>query len=190
MLAKSIFKVFDLLQVPRIVELLWHLLVGVSKMSDAETEVAIQVLGPDSVRYPKVRVAEGRVLWLVFKINGNRAFTLFHTINLPATGSHSRGNLSLFVHEMVHIYQFEQLGSVYIWQALRAQQAAGYSYGGWENLALAHQNGQGYSSFNREQQCQIAQDYYNLVMTPNVPPDDPTRIAYQPFIDELQAGAF
>ena len=104
---------------------MWHLLTGVSWLTQDETDAAGQVLGPGAIRYAAVRVAEGRVLRLIFKVNGGRAFTLFHTINLPASGHHSRGNLNLLVHEMVHGYQFEQVGNVYIWQALRAQKTAG-----------------------------------------------------------------
>ena len=66
------------------------------------------------MQYPKVRIAEGRVMALVFKINGDRAMTLFRTINLPANGHHSRGHLKLLVHKMVHMKQFEKVGTVYL----------------------------------------------------------------------------
>ena len=185
---KLVFKVFDLLQGPRIFQLVWHLLTGVSRLTQDETDAAGQVLGPGAVRYAAVRVAEGRVLRPIFKRNGNRAFTLFRTINLPASGHHSRGNLDLLVHEMVHVYQFEQVGTVYIWQALRAQKTNGYSYGGWKKLAEDRQNGWMFSGYNREQQGQIAQDYYNQVLAPPLPDDSPVRLAFQPFIDDLKAG--
>ncbi|PKB71256.1 MAG: hypothetical protein BZY87_06480 [SAR202 cluster bacterium Io17-Chloro-G6] len=112
MLVKTILKVFDFLRGPRIFQLVWHLLTGVSRLTQDEKDAAGQVLGPGAVRYASVRVAEGRVLRLIFKLNRNRAFTLFHTINLPASGHHSRGNLDLLVHEMVHVRQFEKVGSV------------------------------------------------------------------------------
>ncbi len=185
---KLFFKTLDFLRGPTIFRLVWHLLTRVSRLTQDETDAASQVLGPDSVRYAKVRVAQGGILKLMFKKNGDRAFTLFHTINLPASGHHSRGNLDLLVHEMVHVHQFEQVGSVYIWQALRAQKTEGYSYGGWEQLAEDRQNGRRFSDYNREQQGQIAQDYYNKVMTPVLPADSQVRLAFQPFIDDLQAG--
>jgi len=185
---KPILKALDLLQVPRIIQFVWHLLTRVSRLTQDETDAAGQVLGPKAVRYAAVRVAEGRVLRLIFKINGRRAFTLFHTINLPASGGHSRGNLDLLVHEMVHVYQFETVGSVYIWQALRAQKTNGYSYGGPDQLAKDRKNGKRFSDYNREQQGQIAQDYYNRVLTSAPPENDPARLAFQPFIDDLQAG--
>jgi hypothetical protein len=120
-----LFRAFDLLQGPRIFEFVWHLLTGVSRLRTDEIDAVHRVLGPDAVRYGAVRVAEGRILRLIFRINRNRAFTLFHTGNLPSTGHHSRGNLDLLVHELVHVYQSEQVGTVYIWQALRAQQTEG-----------------------------------------------------------------
>ena len=188
MLVKSVFKALDLLQFPRILEFILHLVTRVSRLTADELEAAGLVLGPDAVRYSAVRIAEGRLLRLVFKINGDIAFTLFHTINLPAKGHHSRGNLDLLVHEMVHVYQFEKIGSVYIWEALRAQKTGGYRYGGWEGLEEKRRNGQLFSGFNREQQGQIAQDYYDDVLTPDLPADSPQRLAFQPFIDDLRAG--
>jgi hypothetical protein len=189
MLVRLLFKTFDLLQLPWAFRLIWPLLTRNSRLTAEELEAAGLVLGLDAVRYSSVRVAEGRLLRLIFKLNKNRALTIFRTINLPATGHHSRGNLDLIVHEMVHVYQFEGIGSIYIWQALAAQRSKeGYRYGGWEKLAEDRQNGWRFSNYNREQQGQIAQDYYDDVLTPNLPPDSPTRLAFQPFIDDLQAG--
>ena len=183
-----IFKLFDFLQGPRVFHLVWHLLTGVSRLTQDEIDAASRVLGPDAVRYAAVRVAEGRVLRFIFKRNGDRAFTLFHTINLPAAGHHSRGNLGLLVHEMVHVRQFKKVGSVYIWQALRAQKTNGYSYEGWEKLVEDRQKGRRFNCYSREQQGQIAQDYYNQVLTPALPAESPERLAFQPFIDDLRAG--
>ena len=188
MLVKLLFRTFDLLQGPWLFKLVWHLLTGISRLMADELDAPGQVLGPDAVRYSTVRVAEGRLLRLIFKLNGNRGFTLFHTINLPAEGHHSRGNLDLLVHEIVHVYQFEQVGSVYIWQALRAQKTDGYGYGGWERLTVDRENGRRFNGYNREQQGQIAQDYYNQVLAPVLPMDSPVRLAFQPMIDDLKAG--
>ena len=68
------------------------------------------------------------MITVVFKINGDWAMTLFRTINLPAKGHHSRGHLKLLVHEMVHVEQFEKVGSVYLAQAVRAQKTESYTY--------------------------------------------------------------
>jgi hypothetical protein len=146
------------------------------------------VFGAGAISYDKVRVAEGRLLTIIFKFNGNRAFTLFHTINFPKKSGDSREELDIVVHELVHVFQFEKIGSLYIPQALRAQMNEGYGYGGWEQLAQDWANGKRFRDFNREQQGQIAQDYYNLVISPHLPTDDPVRLAYQPFIDDLRRG--
>jgi hypothetical protein len=188
MLVKLVFRTFDLLQGPLILQLAWHLLTGVSRLNQEEIDAAGLVLGTGNVRYASVRVAEGRILRLIFSLNGGRAFTLFRTINLTASGRHSRGKLDLLVHEIVHVYQFERVGSVYIWQALRAQRTEGYSYGGPDQLAKDRQVGLRFSDYNREQQGQIAQDYYKQVLTADPPADDRVSQAFQPFIDDLKDG--
>lgn len=55
-------------------------------------------------------------------------------------------------------------------------------------MAEDRQNGRRFSGYNREQQGQIAQDYYNQVLEPALPAENPVRLAFQPFIDDLQAG--
>ena len=106
MLVRLLFKTFDLLQLPWVFRLVWPLLTSNSRLTAEELEAVWLVLGPNAVRYTSVRVAEGRLLRLIFKLNGNRALTIFRAINLPTKGHHARGNLDLFVHEMVHVCQF------------------------------------------------------------------------------------
>ena len=97
-------------------------------------------------------------------------------------------DMSWLVHELTHVYQFEVVGSIYIWQALRAQRTNGYSYGGWRALIEDRKKGQRFRDYNREQQGQMAQDYYNLVIKMERPIDDPIRQAYEPFINDLRNG--
>ena len=129
-MAKWAFSVFDLLKGPRVFENVWHLLTRVSRLTEEEVDVASTVFGPSAIKFAAVRVAEGRLLRLVFKLNGNRAFTTFQTVNLPACGHHARSNRDIIVHELVHVLQFKVVGSIYIWQSLRAQRTIGYQYGG------------------------------------------------------------
>ena len=114
--------------------------------------------------------------------------TLFRTINLPAKGHHPRRHLKLLVHEMVHVKQFENVGSVYLAQALRAQKTEGYKYEGWQGLAEKLPGGKRFSDFNREQEGHIAQDYYDDVLTANPPSTDERKQAFGPYISDLQAG--
>ncbi len=189
MLARFLFKTLDLLQGPLLLQWVMHLLTRVSRLTAEELDAARQVLGHDAVQWQSVRIAEGRLLRLVFKVNGDRAITLFRTINLPAKGHHSRGNLDLLVHEMVHVFQFEKIGSVYIWGAIQAQKSPeGYDYGGWENLTAKRESGKVFSSFNREQQGKIAEHFYERAVAPGSVANNPAQVALQPFIDDLQAG--
>jgi len=185
---ERIFKILDTLRVPRLLEIVWRLLTGVSTLTEQEINAAISVLGTESISYISVRVAQGRILNVIFRFNGSRAFTTFHTINLPKSGSHSRLHLDIVVHELTHVFQYERVGSIYIWQALRAQHTNGYSYGGWQQLKQDRENGKHYRNYNREQQGQMAQDYYNDVIAKGLSVEDPVRQAYEPFIDELRNG--
>jgi len=185
---KWIFKIVDTLRIPRVLEIVWHLLTEVCTLTEQEINAGISVLGADSISYSAVRVAQSRILNMIFKLNGNRAFTTFHTINLPQTGSHARSQLDVTVHELTHVFQYERIGSVYIWQALRAQRTNGYYYGGWQQLQHDRENGKHFRDFNREQQGQIAQDYYNDIVEAGRSVDDPIRKAYEPFINELRDG--
>ncbi len=141
------------------------------------------MLGPNAVRYQDVRIAEGGVLKWVFARNGQRAFATFHTINLPRRGLHQRSNTDIVVHEIVHVYQYERAGSRYFAEALVGQHEDGYNYGGPEGLKAALSQGKQLKHFNREQQAQIAQDYYAALRSHG----DVT--AYVPFIRQLREGA-
>lgn len=84
------------------------------------------------------------------------AYVSFHTIN-------SWGNLSadIFVHELVHIWQYEKMGAVYMPRALAAQRTKeGYNYGGLEKLE--EYKYKGLSAFNLEQQADIIADYFRI----------------------------
>jgi hypothetical protein len=185
---KRFCKLFDLLRGPAVFQFGWHILTRTSRLTEAEIAVISQVLGPDQSRFGAVRISEGRILSWIFKRNRDRAFTTFHTINLPAEGRHSRPNLKLLVHEMVHVRQFEVVGSIYIWQALLAQRAEGYSYGDWSQLAEDWHRGRRFKDYNREQQGQIAEDYYADVVEHGLPSGDPMRQAFEPLIEELRVG--
>ena len=104
------------------------------------------------------------------------------------SGGHSRSHLDLVVHELVHVYQFEVVGSLYIWQALRAQRTNGYDYGGQCKLVKDRVNDKHFRDYNREQKGKIAQDYYSQVVENGLSMENPARKAYEPFILELKNG--
>ncbi len=188
MVAVWIFRVFDALHGPRLFEIIWHFLTRVNVLIETEINAASSVLGTSAIQYGAVRIAESGLLGPIFRLNRGRAFTTFHTINLPRSGGHSRSHLDIVVHELIHVYQFEFVGSIYIWQALRAQRETGYWYGGWQQLEEDWSSGKHFRDYNREQQGQIAQDYYSEVVAKGLLAEDPIRQAYEPFIDELKNG--
>lgn len=175
-------RVFDVLGGPEALEFIWHLITRATPLTAAERAAAQSVLGPSAIRWDQVRVAESGILSAVFALNEGRAFATFHTINLPSEGAHGRSNLAIVVHELTHVYQYERTGSLYLGQAIHAQATIGYGYGGADGLRQARAAGRHYRDFNREQQAQIAQDYYELLQSGG------DRTEYEPFIAELRAG--
>lgn len=83
-----------------------------------------------------------------------KAYVQFYTINFnQSLPDH------IIIHELVHVWQYEQMGSVYISEAIWAQRwGEGYNYGGAEKLRLLASNG--LYSFNLEQQADIIEDYF------------------------------
>jgi hypothetical protein len=158
-------------------------------LTDSEIAAATLVLGPLAVRWRDVRVAWGGWLDAAFALNRDRAFATFHTIHLPRDEADD-APLALMVHELVHVFQYEQVGAVYVAEALRAQYSReGYEYGGGLGLEAARRAGRPLWQFNREQQAQIAEDYYLLLVeeagacTTTV-----ERRAYEHYIRQLRAG--
>ena len=69
----------------------------------------------------------------------------------------------VFIHELVHVWQYERFGAMYIAKALLAQREEGYNYGGRSRLAKARELGGKLTDFNFEQQADIVMDYYRLI---------------------------
>ncbi len=177
-----VLEALDLVGLPEIFGFLWRLVTRVSPLTGTEIAAASEVLGSSALRYHDVRVAQGGILSLVFKRNGERAFSTFHTVNLPRQGGHSRQHLDIVLHELVHVLQYERAGSRYFAEALVAQYEEGYGYGGSAGLLEAHGHGKRLRNFNREQQAQIVQDYYLHLR------DGWDTEAFEPFLAELRAG--
>ena len=149
-------------------------------LSPAERQAAQSVLGESALRWDDVRVVTGGIWAPLWAINHRRAVTTFHTINIP--GAEREACIDVMVHELTHVMQFEKVGAIYIPEALHAQATDGYGYGSLDDARAA---GKPFSQFNREQQAQLAQDYYNAAVGNN------TRHAvgyYQSYIDQLRAG--
>lgn len=178
-------ELFDLLGGPELGEFLFHLITNTTPLSGEEIGQAAAVLGANGMRYGDVRVAQGGLLDLIFKLNGNLAFATWHTINLPKTGRHTRDNWPLVMHELTHVYQYEHVGSRYLGEAiymLVKTRRDCYDYGYVDGLKTAVVAGKRYRDYNREQQAMIVQDYCTLLLRG----DDIA--AYLPFLTEARAG--
>lgn len=136
---------------------------GTRSLSDREKAVARSVFG-DSINLNLVRIDEASLSVLVVKkLKGAdvyRPFTTFHTIN--TWGSIDDATL---VHELTHVWQYENDGAVYIPNALAGQGSdESYDYGraaGLMNQINQYGDvGNAFKNFNPEQQAQIIEDYY------------------------------
>lgn len=119
-----------------------------------EKELAQSVFG-NTIHYHRVRIDE-------YAFAGPRqahfCYVSFHTIN-----SWGMMTDSILIHELVHVWQYEKMGAVYIPRALRAQYTKeGYNYGGVVALKNALIDNKNLLSFNLEQQADIISDYYRI----------------------------
>jgi len=179
-----LFRVLDLFGVPELWSFVLQMVCHVTPLTGPEIGAAAGILGPTAIRYADVRIAEGGALNFIFARNGGRAFTTFHTVNLPTTGRHSRTHFDILLHELVHVYQYERTGGLYVAEAIYAQHTTGYSYGTPDDLVQCLATGICYRNFNREQQAQLVQDYYERCV------EEHPVAAFEPFIWDMQAGKF
>lgn len=180
----SLWYSFDIVGGPELIQIVIRTFSETRALSNDEIGAVQAVLGPKAIRFRDVRIASGGLLLPIFRRNGNRAFATWHTINLPASKT---SDVSLMVHELTHVYQYERVGSPYIGQGLWAQykhKRHAYHYGESEGLLAGRAAGKRLCDYNREQQCQIAQDFFTLIQ------EKRDTEAYNPFIGDLQRGLF
>lgn len=151
-IAEIIFYLFDLLGVTTALEIIGEWLIWSKRpLNDAELQLSKDFFA-DTINYGLVRVhSEAR-----FTANNLAiAYVLFNTIN-----HYRKISQDIFIHEMMHVWQFQHLGSVYTIKALYAQyKGNAYDYGGFENLYNGMVKSRELLSFNLEQQAEIIQDY-------------------------------
>ena len=178
------FMILDLLAIPEWYETIMDFSKWKTRpLNGRERQVAGSVFG-DTLLYDRIRVDERANI--ACKEHGIY-YVSFFTIN-------GWGALrdDIFIHELVHVWQFQLIGSVYIPRALLAQKTQmGYSYGGISALAKARKQGLGLSFFNLEQQADIISDYYclrNGLMPRWASPIDFKSISdYEYFIEKIKA---
>ncbi len=150
--------VIDLLEVAGVGEM-YETLMDFAKfntrsLSGPEIRKATSVFG-GSIEYNLVRVDEHALIGPSWT---DREYTSFHIINGWGTmDDHT------LIHELAHVWQYDHAGAIYMPQAIHAQNTReGYDYGGAAELQKRKDVGQGFLSFNREQQAQIIADLYYL----------------------------
>ncbi len=121
-------------------------------LSPREIETGKQVFG-DTIRWDLVMVDEKA--GTTRRKDAVRAYVSFNTINYDGTPDDET-----LIHELIHIWQYQRFGAVYIAKALAAQKTAeGYDYTRYENWRSAGS----LLDFNAEQQGEIAVDYYRTL---------------------------
>lgn len=94
----------------------------------------------------------------------------------------------VFIHECVHLWQFQQFGSIYIFRAMIAHMKGNpYHYGGLNKLSELKINNFRFANLNFEQQAQLIEDYYLwLTRHRNHPNVSPAGLTYQYFLKQMQ----
>jgi hypothetical protein len=156
----------------------WCLVFRARPLLPEEIAASREVHPPGFIPYDRIRVDEGSLLT---RINGGRAVSTMHVIHYPKDGV----SLSIAVHELSHVVQYEHVGARIMAEALHAQyMGSGYDYG---DLVAARQRGKRFRDFNREQQAQICQDYYSA--SHNLPTRfGGTLAGLRPFVEDMQHG--
>jgi hypothetical protein len=150
------------------------------QLTAIELEEARQVFGA-GLSYDRVRIVEGiswpnwlpkLSAWLTRRPapSTNNAVTLGNVIYFPVslrtggdTGEGSISHMAWLIHELTHVWQFQNIGLKYLYQAVWAHLQMGeraYAYGGAKELLAAQKKGMRLKDFNPEQQGDIVRDYY------------------------------
>jgi hypothetical protein len=188
---ETLIRMLELFGITDALQFVWGLIFHTRNLTDAERGASELVHGKGLIPYWEVRVDEGSYMvklgkWLnSFKDPGaqERAITTMHIIQAP------KGiDLETTVHELTHVVQYEKTGAVYMPQALHGQASKmGYDYG---DLTKAVAEGKHYKDFNREQQAQIAEDYYVVKTTGTPGRYGASEAQLDPFIAEMRHAEF
>ena len=153
------FYIMDIVAMPEVYEIIFSLLkIKTRPLTNQEKALAKSIFG-NSIQYDLVKVDTG-ARFGTKKIA--LAYVSFNTINYLRNI-----DKAIFIHELMHIWQFQQFGSIYIARAIKAQRSKeGYDYGGVANLYQVMLKGGSLLDFNFEQQADIIEDYYRIKENP------------------------
>ncbi len=122
------------------------------KLNTSELNLAKKVFG-DSVNYEIIRIDDST------KIGTKKLAHAYVSFNIINYNGHIDDDI--FIHEMVHIWQYQRYGMIYIPRAISAQRSKeGYDYGGVNKLYKSMLQNKALTSFNFEQQADIIEHYY------------------------------
>lgn len=153
------FYIMDIVAMPEVYEIVFSLLkIKTRSLTTQEKALAKSIFG-DSIQYNLVKV-DSKARFGTKKIA--LAYVSFNTINYL-----KNIDKAIFIHELMHIWQFQRFGSIYIARAIKAQRSKeGYDYGGVANLYQVMLKGGSLLDFNFEQQADIIEDYYRIKENP------------------------
>jgi hypothetical protein len=161
--------VMDVIALPEVLEILSIAFLWRIRPLDADEILKCQVVFGDSIDYSAVTIDRGARVGMRYA----DAYVTFNTINYR----HELPDY-IFIHEMVHIWQYQQFGSMYIPHALHAQANGGYDYGGPYALFQGMKINKKLIDFNMEQQAEIIEDFYKILMESDIDDDSDTLKLY------------
>lgn len=92
----------------------------------------------------------------------------------------------VFIHELIHIHQYDKFGIVYIFRALLAQSSKeGYNYGGHQGLKKAIKDNKSFYDFNFEQQAAIIEHYYLITNREDLRDNEDLVSTYSFYFEQL-----
>lgn len=198
---RLIGKLVDLVGVGELWDLLFQIIKFNTRSLTSGEKSEAQKVFKNSISYWQVRVDEYSLIAMIgslFSGGGGMGVTTFHAINFnqKITAAPGSTDMRWLTHELTHVSQYEHVGAQYIGGAIHAQATTGYNYNGpgalWRPSTHVAPNtlGRHFREFNREQQGDIAADYYYSLYH-NVHPKYGfalTTTDYEPVIDELRDG--
>ncbi len=172
------FYMIDLILLPEIYENIVSIFKSDYRfLSEEEKKITRKYFG-DSIKVDFVRINSQMSKRIGRKVY---AYVTLNTINYNQDITKP-----IFLHEMVHIWQYQRFGSMYIYRALKAQYSnEKYDYGGLEKLYSAMINHRQFIDFNFEQQGAIVEDYVRLSEHPDSFRSPLVKASYEYYISQL-----
>ena len=153
------FYIADLLAFPEIYQTIQQLLKsGIRPLTGEEKHYA-QLIFKDALDYDVIRMNGHARVGIHSKVIAYVTFNCIHFKNALSP--------EIFIHEMMHVWQFQNFGSLYLFRAMRAQLShTVYDFGGIENLYQKMLACKSLQDFNFEQQAEIIETYFLSVVKP------------------------